>query len=63
MPGMTMLFPTLAIAFAAFCVWLTVRIVNRREKWAKRTAWTVVVLLLLYPLSVGPASRFCRIHA
>jgi hypothetical protein len=24
------------VAFAAFCVWLGVRIVNRRERWAKR---------------------------
>lgn len=43
---------TLAVAFAAFCVWLTVRIVNRRERWAK---WVLVSLALavfvLYPLS------------
>jgi hypothetical protein len=32
---MTFLLPILAIAFAAVCVWLTVRIVNRRERWAK----------------------------
>jgi H+/Cl- antiporter ClcA len=32
------------IAFAAFCVWLTVRIVNRRERWAK---WTLAAVLLL----------------
>jgi hypothetical protein len=29
---MTILFPTLAVAFAAICVWLTVRIINRREE-------------------------------
>jgi len=28
----------IGIAFAAFCVWLAVRIVNRRERWAKRIA-------------------------
>jgi hypothetical protein len=41
------------VAFAAFCVWLGVRIVNRRERWTK---WTAVVLALLaaYPLSIGP---------
>ncbi|MBI3861951.1 MAG: hypothetical protein HY290_08640 [Planctomycetia bacterium] len=53
---MTILLPTLAVAFAAFCVWLTVRIVNRRERWAK---WTLVglaaMLLVVYPLSFGPA--------
>jgi hypothetical protein len=44
----------LAVAFAAFCAWLGVRIVNRRERWAK---WTAVGLgvLLVYPLSFGPA--------
>jgi hypothetical protein len=29
---MTLLLPALAAAFAAFCVWLTVRIVNRWER-------------------------------
>jgi hypothetical protein len=38
-----------AITFAAFCVWLGVRIVNRRERWAK---WTAGVIG--YPLSIGP---------
>ncbi|HEY3964685.1 MAG TPA: hypothetical protein VGM05_09065 [Planctomycetaceae bacterium] len=42
----------MAIAFAAFCVWLTVRIVDRREKWAKRMAVDLAVgLPLLYVLS------------
>ena len=44
------------VAFAAFCVWLTVRIVNRRERWAK---WLLASLLfgfpLLYVASFGPA--------
>ncbi len=36
-----------AVAFAAFCVWLAVRLVNRRERWTKWTAvaWTAGVLL------------------
>ena len=33
-----------AVVFAAFCVWLTVRIINRRERWAK---WTAVALIVL----------------
>jgi hypothetical protein len=46
----------LAVAFAAFCVWMTVRIVNRQEKWAKRTlVGTVVGLPVLYVASFGPA--------
>ena len=52
---MSIVLPAVGIAFAAFCVWLTVRIVNRRERWAK---WTAVVLLIVvlagYPLSIGP---------
>ncbi|MBI3865464.1 MAG: hypothetical protein HY290_26615 [Planctomycetia bacterium] len=45
---------TLAVAFAAFCVWLTVRIVNRKERWAKRTAAGVLGVPVLYVLSFGP---------
>jgi hypothetical protein len=29
------------VAFAALCVWLMVRIINRRERWAKWTAIAV----------------------
>jgi len=50
------------VGFAAFCVWLTVRIVNRRERWAKRIGLGLCALVVLYPLSSGPArwlnSRF-----
>jgi glucan phosphoethanolaminetransferase (alkaline phosphatase superfamily) len=46
---------TIGVAFAAFCVWLTVRIVNRRERWAKWTLAAVLcVALVAYPLSTGP---------
>jgi hypothetical protein len=46
----------LCISFAAFCVWLTVRIVNRRERWAKRLAGGIAVgLPVFYVLSFGPA--------
>ncbi|MBI3864752.1 MAG: hypothetical protein HY290_22980 [Planctomycetia bacterium] len=41
---MTMVLLILAVACGAFCVWLTVRIVNRREQW---TAWTVVAIAVL----------------
>src|SRR5262245_46001051 len=44
----------IGIAFAAFCIWLTVRIVNRRERWARRTAIAVAVLVLAYLASFGP---------
>jgi hypothetical protein len=39
------------VAFTAFCVWLVVRIVNRRERWAKWTAAALMVLVVSYPLS------------
>jgi|SRR5579863_7731078 len=57
---MTALLPTLAVAFTAFCVWLTVRIVNRRERWAK---WMLAVNIgtpVLYLASFGPACRLVR---
>jgi len=41
---MTILLAALAAAFAALCIWLTVRIVNRRERWAK---WTIAGLILV----------------
>jgi len=49
---MTILLPALAAAFAAFGVWLTVRIVNRREKRAKRTA-VLLLVAVSYPLTWG----------
>lgn len=43
------------VSFAAFCVWLVVRIANRRERWAKRTAFAVLLATALYVISFGPA--------
>ena len=45
----------IGVAFAAFCVWLGVRIVNRKERWAKRTLAGTVALPVLYVASFGPA--------
>jgi len=47
---MTSVLPALAVAFAAFRVWLTVRIINRGERWAN---WTLVVLVV--PVAYGGA--------
>jgi len=55
MPGMALALAIFGFAFAAFCVWLIVRIVNRRESWAKRTLVTVVGVPVLYVASFGPA--------
>ena len=52
---MTFVLSTLAVAFAAFCVWLTVRIVNRRERWEMWMLAAVVGLPLFYVASAGPA--------
>jgi len=53
----------LAVAFGACCIWLTVRIVNRRERWAKWTAVALVLgLPLLYVLSIGPMCWFSTPH-
>jgi len=51
---MSIVLPALAVAFAACCVGLVVRIVNRRERWAILTAVAITVLVV-YPLSIGPA--------
>jgi hypothetical protein len=56
---MDFMLAAIGVAFAAFCIWFTVRIVNRREK-SRRMTWTaalVAAALLGYPLSFGPACR------
>ena len=45
-----------ALAFVALCVWLIIRIANRRERWAKRTLAITLCLPVLYVLSFGPAA-------
>jgi hypothetical protein len=47
--------PAVGVVFAAVCIWLGVRIVNRRERWAKWMLAGVVGLPMLYVLSFGPA--------
>ena len=49
------IFPAMTVAFAALGTWLTVRVVNRREKWAKRSLAVLAALPVLYLLSFGPA--------
>jgi hypothetical protein len=50
--------PVVLVAFAAFGIWLALRTLNRRERWAK---WTALVWMLLgYPLSIGPAWWFSQ---
>jgi hypothetical protein len=62
-PAVTAVLPALACAFAASCVWLTVRIINRRERWAKCAGAGLVLLALVgYPLSIGPAAIWATEH-
>ena len=44
---MTILLSALAVAFAAFSIWLIVRFVNRRETWAKQTG-SAMILIVAY---------------
>jgi hypothetical protein len=61
MAGISFLFPTLCVAFAAFCIWLSVRIVNQ-DRWAKRTlVWLAVSIPVLYVLGIGPAAKIAQI--
>lgn len=46
-------------AFGAFTVWLTVRIINRRERWAMLTA-ACLATMTLYSASFGPACWLCE---
>ena len=55
---MTIVFAVVGVAVAAISVWLMVRIINRRERWVKWTAVALVVVLVGYPLSWGPAIVF-----
>jgi hypothetical protein len=52
---MSLALPILGVAFAALCVWLAVRSINRKERWAKWTLAAVTILPTLYVLSSGPA--------
>jgi hypothetical protein len=46
----------MGVIYAALCIWLTVRIVNRRERWARRTlAGLLVGTPVLYVAGFGPA--------
>ncbi len=36
------------VAFAALCIWLTVRIISRRERWAIRLAIATIAVLVFY---------------
>ena len=52
--------PTLIVAVGCFSIWLTVRFINRRERWAKRKAAALIFnLVLWYPLSFLVLATIC----
>ena len=51
--GMTFL--VLVSVYVAVLIWLTVRIVNRRERWAKRSLAGMLAAPVIYVGSFGPA--------
>ena len=52
---MNALFSVLAVGLAAFTVWLIVRLVNKRERWAKWTLAATIATPVSYVASFGPA--------
>src|SRR5580765_7878327 len=52
--GMAVALMIFGVAFGAFCVGLVVQIINRGERWAKRTLAGVIALPALYVVSFGP---------
>jgi hypothetical protein len=45
----------IAVSYAALCVWLTVRIVNRRERRDTLALATLIAAPIVYVMSFGPA--------
>lgn len=50
----------LAVGLPTFCIWLVVRIVNRRERWAKWTMGALIAGSVLYVASFGLAVHTLR---
>jgi hypothetical protein len=53
--AMSFLIFSLVLIAVALGIWLTVRVVNHRQRWSKWGLGVLVVLAVLYPLSWGPA--------
>ena len=50
---MALLLGISGVAFVAFWLWLTVRVVNRPEQRVKLLAVALIVTMAAYPLMVG----------
>ena len=53
----TVFMRALPVGFAAFCAWLGIRIVNRREEWAIWIAITIGVLAYIVGLCIAIDGR------
>jgi hypothetical protein len=53
---MLIVIPALGAALATFCIWLTVRVINRKERWATRAIILLAGMPLTYALSLPPAA-------
>jgi hypothetical protein len=51
---MALALSVLCVLFAALSIWLTVRTLNRRERWAKWIFAALLVWPVLYVVSLGP---------
>ena len=60
MAGMALIPAILALTFVALCLWLTLRIYNRRERRAKFMVAWLPVLPVIYVLSFLPACWMAR---
>jgi hypothetical protein len=48
-------FTLMVIGWGAMIIWLIVRFVNRRERWARRILSAAIGLPIVYVVSLGPA--------
>ena len=59
---MSVVVQALGLALAAFAVWLTVRIINRRERWALWTAAALALMLVCCAVCLAPGSGINGIY-
>ena len=59
--GISFLYPTLCVAFAAFCIWLGVRIVNKDRRAKRTVVWLAISLPVLYLLGIGPVAKIAQL--
>ncbi len=53
----TIFYISVPAIFMAVCIWLTVRVINRRERWAKWSLAAMLSMPILYLASWPPVAR------